>query len=224
MQSLFSFIDVQLKSSLIWQLRYYFITVLALILAASIALLSSDKTTIHLSINAAHSPFADFFFTYWTYVGDGIFVALSGIVIALILFPKYKWLPLWFGAATLLLSGAAAQLLKRFVFEDALRPSLYLSEHSLYIVEGVEIHGNHSFPSGHTTAAFAFFAFASLFLARKNKVLQFVFALFAGLVGYSRMYLSQHFLEDVLAGMLLGSAIFILLVLVSKRPLSELNA
>ncbi len=193
-------------------------------LIAGIALLTSDKTTIHLSINSLHSPFADFFFTYWTYVGDGLFVAIAGIVIAIVLFPKYKWLPLWFGAATLVLSGAAAQLLKRLVFKDALRPSNYLSEHTLYLVEGVKIHGNHSFPSGHTTAAFAFFAFASLFLGRKNKWIQFLFAISAGLIGYSRMYLSQHFLEDVLAGMILGCFVFVLLTVVAKKPLSVLNA
>lgn len=195
-----------------------------MVVIAGIILLSFDKTAIHLQINAMHSSFADLFFTYWTYVGDGIFVAVAGIIIAIFLFPRYRWLPLWFGASTLIVSGAAAQLLKRFVFEDALRPSAYLSEHSLYFVQGVQLHASHSFPSGHTTAAFAFFGFASLFLGRKKPWLQVLFAVCAGLVGYSRMYLSQHFLEDVFAGMILGSLIFLLLVLISKRRILALNA
>lgn len=171
-----------------------------------------------------YSPLADFFFKYWTYVGDGVFVGVAGIIIAVVLFPRYKWTPLWFGALTLMLSGAAAQLLKRLVFEDAMRPSVYLSEHTLYFVEGVQIHASHSFPSGHTTAAFAFFGFASLFLGRKSIWLQVLFAISAGLVGYSRLYLSQHFLEDVFAGMILGSLVFILLMILAKKPLSTLNA
>lgn len=194
-----------------------------MILFSGIVLLLSDKTTIHLAINERHHPFCDFFFKFWTYVGDGVFVALAGLIIALLRFRSYKWLPLWFGSATLIISGAIAQLLKRLVFADALRPSAYLSEHALYFVEGVQIHTIHSFPSGHTTAAFAFFGFASLFCGRKSILLQIVFALCAGLVGYSRMYLSQHFLEDVFAGMILGSVVFIALLLLVKKPLAVLN-
>lgn len=197
--------------------------VIAMIVVSSVILLTSDKTTIHLTINGAHSSAADLFFTYWTYVGDGIFVAIAGILIAILLFRKYRWLPLWFGTATLIVSGAAAQLLKRFVFEEALRPSAYLADYSLYFVEGINLHAHHSFPSGHTTAAFAFFSFASLFLALKRPWLQIIFAVLAGLVGYSRMYLSQHFLEDVLAGMILGSFVFLILLWISKRPLLQLN-
>jgi membrane-associated phospholipid phosphatase len=190
---------------------------------AGIVLLSSDKTSIHLWVNDLHTPITDVFFKYWTYVGDGVFVAIAGVIIAIVLFPRYKSLPLWFGACTLILSGALAQVLKRLVFEDALRPSAYLSEYKLHFVEGVQLHASHSFPSGHTTAAFAFFGFAALFLAQKNTLLQVLFALSAGLVGYSRMYLSQHFLEDVLAGMILGTVVFVLLIIAFKRPLAPLN-
>ena len=62
-----------------------------------------------------------------------------------------------------------------------------------------------SFPSGHTTAAFAFFCALSI-LARKHPLLQSLFFLLAAGVAYSRMYLSQHFLADVLAGSLLAWA------------------
>lgn len=191
---------------------------------ALVLLLAFDKTSIHLTINACHNAFGDFFFTYWTYIGDGLFVAFGGLAIAIAVFPKYRWFTLWFGAATLMISGAVAQLLKRFVFDGALRPSAYLAEYSLYFVEGVKLHGHHSFPSGHTTAAFAFFGFASLFLARTKPVLQIFFAVCAGLVGYSRMYLSQHFLEDVFAGLLLGSFIFMLLLIVFKKQLNTITA
>lgn len=194
-----------------------------MIILAGITLLSSDKVTIHLAINSFHNYFLDVLFTYFTLVGDGIFVAVTGILIAAILFPKYKWFPMWFGAALLIGSGALAQILKRFVFDGALRPSAYLSEHSLYFVEGIQLHTNHSFPSGHTTAGFAFFGFASLFLAYNRPWLQILFAICAGIVGYSRMYLSQHFLEDVMAGMLLGTGTFLILLLLSKKPLHVLN-
>jgi len=205
--------------SIIRQLRFFLLTTLLLSLVALIILTLTDKSDFHITINEFHSPFADVFFFFITYIGDGTFVAIAGIVISLLLLRKYGWTPLWFGALVLILSGGLAQVFKRFVFEDALRPSLYIDNAALYFAEGVEVHGHHSFPSGHTTAGFAFFAFASLFLARKRPFLQVSFAIIAGLIGYSRMYLSQHFLEDVLAGMILGTFVFIALVLVFGKRL-----
>ena len=195
-----------------------------MIVAASVVLMSASKVDIHLIINAIHNPFLDLFFEYWTYVGDGVFVGVAAIIISVLLFRSQSWTPFLYGLALLLLSGASAQLLKRLVFEHALRPSAYITEHTLYLVDGIQIHSHHSLPSGHTTAAFAFFGYAALFLARKKAWLQIVFALCAGLVGYSRMYLSQHFLEDVFAGMILGCFWVILLVFVFRKQLNKASA
>ncbi|GAB5416306.1 MAG: hypothetical protein Crog4KO_11100 [Crocinitomicaceae bacterium] len=185
---------------------------------SSVALFSTDKIDIHLAINALNAPAADFFFKYWTYVGDGIFVALAAVLIAIFSFKKHGWTPFLFGAAALMFSGVSVQFLKRFVFDGALRPSAFITEHTLHLVDGVKMHAHHSFPSGHTTVAFAFFGFAAVILARKNAGLQVLFAVCAGLVGYSRMYLSQHFLEDVFAGLLLGTFwVMALTILFRKR-------
>ncbi len=207
------------EGSPLWQLRYFFISVLLMVVVSSVVLVSASKVDIHLGINALNSPIADFFFKYWTYVGDGIFVALTAILIALLSFKKHGWTPFLFGAAALLFSGASVQFLKRFVFDGALRPSAFITEHTLHLVDGVKMHAHHSFPSGHTTVAFAFFGFAAVILARKNAGLQVFFALCAGLVGYSRMYLSQHFLEDVFVGMLLGTFWIIALTLLFGKRL-----
>jgi len=59
-----------------------------------------------------------------------------------------------------------------------------------------------SFPSGHTAAAFALFSF--LAFLTPNKWLKFFYLVLATMVGISRIYLVQHFLKDVVAGMLLG--------------------
>lgn len=60
----------------------------------------------------------------------------------------------------------------------------------------------HSFPSGHTSTAFTL----ALLLASivKRNVWVFVFPLIAFFVGYSRVYLAQHFVTDVLAGIFVG--------------------
>jgi membrane-associated phospholipid phosphatase len=63
--------------------------------------------------------------------------------------------------------------------------------------------GSPSFPSGHTAAAFATATSLSLnYPTWKVIVPSFVWA---GAVGYSRMYLGVHYPSDVLAGALLGA-------------------
>jgi membrane-associated phospholipid phosphatase len=62
--------------------------------------------------------------------------------------------------------------------------------------------GEYSFPSGHTTSAFALATALSL---SYNKWYVTVPAyLYAGLMGYSRMRLGMHFPTDVLGGMVIG--------------------
>ncbi len=206
--------------SKLYQLRYFFGTVVVFGIVAVCALLAYSKVDIHLGINHLHTPFWDLFFAYFTYVGDGIFVALGIALLGIISFRTHGWRPLLLGGCLLLLSGATAQLLKRLVYPDALRPAAYLEGYSLHFVEGVQMHAHHSFPSGHTTAAFAFFGFLSLHYFSQKPLFQILMAISAGLVGYSRMYLSQHFLEDVLAGMFVGSLFVLFTLFFDRKPIN----
>ncbi len=59
---------------------------------------------------------------------------------------------------------------------------------------------NSSFPSGHTTGAFAFATVMSF----RHKNLRIPLYIWASLVGFSRIYLDKHWTTDVIAGALVG--------------------
>ncbi|MFM9944003.1 MAG: phosphatase PAP2 family protein [Bacteroidia bacterium] len=64
--------------------------------------------------------------------------------------------------------------------------------------------GSHSFPSGHTSLAFA--TATNLTLACPKWYVAVPAYLWAGSVGYSRMHLGVHYPSDVLVGAIIGTA------------------
>jgi membrane-associated phospholipid phosphatase len=70
-------------------------------------------------------------------------------------------------------------------------------------IDNVVKESGYSFPSGHTSAAFA--TATSLSMAYPKWYVIAPSFLWAGTVGYSRMYLGVHYPTDVLAGAIVGS-------------------
>lgn len=156
------------------------------------------KGTDVLFINGAHNPWMDEFFKNITSLGEGlIFVP---IFIAT-LFIRFQYSVAC--ALTLISHALASTLFKQVIFADMPRPRSVLSANLLHFIPGVEVHGTHSFPSGHTMTAFG----AAIFMAllSRNTFIGAMTLCFALLVGYSRIYLVQHFLMDVAAGALIGA-------------------
>lgn len=95
------------------------------------------------------------------------------------------------------------QTLKRTLFSDYERPAKYFEGVAeLNLVPWVDIHSFNSFPSGHATTAFATLLCVSLIT--ENKTSKFILFLTALTIAFSRVYLSQHFLNDIYAGSLIG--------------------
>lgn len=162
------------------------------------------KEESHLMINNFHSDISDFIFKYITYLGDGV---LFAILIFVFLFVRLKWsLFLFFSAIFTLLTVFIS---KKYVFHGIPRPFKYFEGTKvLHLVDGVEMYTMHTFPSGHTITAFAIFMIL-IFLV-KNKFLKTLFVHMAILVGFSRVYLSQHFMIDVFFGAIIGVCIAVL--------------
>ncbi len=176
------------------------LSIYAFVLAACLLpLLFVPKATVHLFINQYHNHFFDFFFRNLTRLGSGWAVA---VLFMIILF-KYKRVAVIYLAGNLLIT-LIVQGLKHLVFNDVLRPAAYFQGiHPLYLVHGESMHMYNSFPSGHSATAFGIFVI--LIYLTKNPWGKFAWLTLALLIAFSRVYLSQHFLIDTLAGSFIGT-------------------
>ncbi|MEI8272185.1 MAG: phosphatase PAP2 family protein [Paludibacter sp.] len=175
-------------------LSLYAIFVMVMVILVSV----NSKADLQLWMTSHNSSFADTFFHYYTFVGDWIPFAVAGIL----LFWSFR--AAGFIVVSQLVSGLFSSLIKTLWNEP--RPLLYFKEHfpsvQLHTVAGEHINMWHSFPSGHTITAFAFFLALTFFT--KNHAWQVLYFVLAVLVGFSRIYLQQHFAIDVLVGSLVG--------------------
>jgi membrane-associated phospholipid phosphatase len=151
-------------------------------------------------INVYHHPYLDKIFLILTDLGDGTFIS---IIIALLFFIRIYYGLL--GGISFLTSTIIVQIIKRYAFPDSPRPLRFFEPTiPLHYVDGLEIHSYFSFPSGHTSGAFTIFCLLTILV--RNKYLGLVFFLLAFIVGFSRMYLLQHFFIDTYFGAIFGTA------------------
>lgn len=182
--------------------KTFYNLVILFALIGAFVLVTNSKGEIELWVNQFHNPALNLFFYYITYLGDGLF---SVAVVILLFFRK-----IYYGILSLISfasTGLITQALKRSVFHDFPRPSKFFENGiELNLVEGLKLHSWYSFPSGHSSGAFAVFLTLSL-ISVKNTFLQILLFTLAMLTALSRVYLLQHFFMDIYAGTLLGVVI-----------------
>ena len=186
--------------------RWFIIPYLFFLVIAVILLLTFSKTDLHILSNKANSPFFDYFFKYATYLGDGAMIAVLFIIL---LFIKYRYAFSFLAGS--LATALVVNFVKKVLLHDVYRPSKYFEmfeTYKLHFVEGVNLHSFQSFPSGHTSTAFN--VFLTLAILSKNNTLKLLLFIAALLVGYSRVYLSQHFFIDITAGSFLGTLLILI--------------
>jgi len=164
-----------------------------------IAVLRMGHTALHETINMHHSSWSDVLFSYGTNLADG----WTATIIALLLLWK-NWRSFLMLGASAAFSAIITQVLKHFVFPDVDRPAEFLAAMPrIELVPGVELLHQNSFPSGHSTCAFSMCFALAVIIARSGPAA--IFAVVAALLAFSRVYLSQHFTEDVLGGAFIGT-------------------
>ena len=175
---------------------------MSLIVVGGMLIALTSRKELHLFFNGFVSTNANSFFIYSTYLGDGYF-----IIGCLLMLLFYNFRIFLAGISAYSFSSLLVQILKNLIFPEAERPRVYFEnvakDTKLILIDGIETLGLHSFPSGHTTAAFSLMI--TFALIQKNPLVKTIFMFIAVLVGISRIYLSQHFFEDVYTGMIIGT-------------------
>ena len=159
------------------------------------------------------APFFQGLFDFISFLGkDGIILILLSIVLTL--FRKTRKVGI-----VMLLGLAIGALFTNCCLKVLIaRPRPYMDSESLFykywLVVGQRVESDKSFPSGHTTAAFA--AMTGVFLTC-NKKYSWTAFIFAFLMGIARIYLCVHFPSDVLAGVIVGVVSSIIAYWISKK-------
>ncbi len=153
-----------------------------------------DRAVVEFMATTFRNGFCDAVMPVVSLSGD-VGVVWLGVTAALLCFKKTRLVGVICGCA-LLLHVIGCNLILKTVIGRA-RPDLSYWNPALLIAPT-----DSSFPSGHTSGSFA--VGVSLFFYKWQWGLAGVGA--AALVGFSRMYLCVHYLTDVAAGALLGTA------------------
>ncbi len=191
--------------------RNFLIINVFILLAGIIPFFLLEKGEMVYLVNARAGETLDIIFRYITWIGSGwLFAAL---VLVLLFVRMYYALA---GGASLALTGLSIGFFKYIVFPEMYRPThIFGLESFEHLLRDFEYRVDHSFPSGHTITVYAFAAFLVYVLPRKWS--PWVFTIMAVLVGFSRIYLLQHFYMDVYAGAAVGIAVTTLTVWFFER-------
>ena len=161
-------------------------------------LLRVGKAEAFVDLNPYHQNLLDKIFVWITFLGDGTFT----VIVFVILLIRRHWSQATQVIAAFLFSALIAQILKN-LFSMPRPKQFFPPGYYPYFIKDVTGIGFASFPSGHTTSIFALATLLAIFSRSRNAKIACLLG--AVLVGYSRIYLGQHFLGDVLMGSCIGT-------------------
>lgn len=183
---------------------------LSFIIAVALFVLSYaiGKNDFFLLLNRDLGSFFDYFFRFFSFLAEGyLWVAL---LIFFIFSGRIRLLPLL--VSSFVFTTLFTQVCKYFVY-DELRPSKAITG-VFHAVKDVTLYSTGGFPSGHTGTAFT--VYLLFCLVYKKKWWVFAGLVCALLVGYSRIYLAEHFPFDVAGGIITAILSVSISILIQK--------
>jgi len=198
----------------------YFIRAIIMTIFLSIVIFIASaiigKEKIFLFLNHDFGITGDWLFTLFSKIGEG----WLWIPVAIWLLWKKKWQLLVFSVCCVVISTALVQGGKNLFFSENVRPYFSVeNKDEVHIVKWEKPHRAKSFPSGHTSLAFTFYLFIILLLGYWWMIAGFFLALS---VGYSRIYLAQHFPMDIAGGMFCAGLAAVISYFLVKKYFAKL--
>ena len=164
---------------------------------------------------AGSSKALDYFFGALTWLGSGPPMAFL-IGLYLWFYRRETFLKdFLFVVGLLLFAGFIAQVFKHYF--NRFRPLSYLGQDTRVLGDLLY---SYSFPSGHSTAAFAAASFM-IFVLPKYWL---AFFIIASLIAFSRIYVGAHFPIDVVCGSILGSSVALLLIKIFYKKTNQITS
>ena len=200
----------------------YFLLIATFLFTCSVLIFLYPQGRSFFILNGLNFSALDILFPYLTHLGDGI----TSIVICILLLVFYNFGSGIISAIGLSLCGLISHIMKFYLFDLSPRPHhFFWGNKMIHYVDGIKINIENSFPSGHSFTAFFIFTFLAMLSIAETKFIQFLLAALAISAAYSRVYLAQHFVGDILAGALLGSFIAILFykIYIKSKNIKFLN-
>lgn len=153
------------------------------------------------------NSFMDFVMPLFSNLQDGGLIWIS-IAVVMLFFKRTRYC----GIAVLLAMGIDT-LITEYGIKNIVcrvRPCNLVDDVNML----VEKPTSYSFPSNHSASAFA--GAVAVMLTIKKKAWTIPAFVFSGIISFSRMYVFVHFPSDVFAGILLGSAVAVLVCFLMK--------
>lgn len=199
--------------------KVYFIGYFVFILLLSLFFIEPHRDFLLEWFNQHRNPFLNYVFICATKIAEE-----QGIIIVFIILLLFRYSAFLLSAISISIATLISNVIKTIT--DLPRPlEVYdkIKDFSINFVPGVDVHRFMSFPSGHTTAAFAMLFF--LLLISKNTFHRLSVLLLSIIVAISRVYLFQHFTRDVYVASLLGLliALIISFIFIHFRWFNELE-
>lgn len=195
--------------SFIKQFPTFLILLLVFQIAGLFFSLSYSQAALFLAINKLHQPIADQLFMAITHLGDWPITLVLAFIFLFI-----NWRHSFVLVSTMLYTGFFTQTIKMLVKHP--RPFVYFENvEPIYTIQDYVLQNSLSFPSGHTTCVFSLtITLSYIFLKQRKQPWLFLAAL---IVAFSRVYLSQHFFKDLLAGSFIGTFFALHLIWLFER-------
>jgi len=197
--------------------KAYFLTLLLVFLLLLTVILVSGDRALTIPLGSRHPFWLNVFFVNYTFMGDGIFAVCLSAFVGLYLQKRTTGIQLFAG---FMISAFLVQLMKNLISPAAI--TLFVEQGQYLFFTDEQVLANyHSLPSGHTATAFSITTILALNIRSVKAQFSLLFA--AMLLAFSRMYLAQHQLGEIVVAVITGSISGILAVEMLKWKIPVLQ-